>query len=255
MQTNILKIIALITLSTILSIQTYAAPPTKSDTAETKTATKQSPKKIIKLPGVTINLKEKYVDIKTKVTQFDGRIELELLLCMPGTLEHESLFKLQAKASHLHQALLMIGLKPGKPQQLVEVGKKYKVIPIKGQKVQVNVLDPNQKLKEIPIGDWLYNPIQKVKMKDSTWLFAGSDISTAAENKKYYRADIIGAIITLVNFGDEVLGKKTTKRNRGGGGNIWFPKIGAVPKIGTQITLRLRPFKSPKKQPKSRKID
>ncbi len=253
-------IIGLCLSSCVLTAFADEITPPKSEKTEIENLKKNTPSKkpknIIKLPGITINLKEKYVDLQTQVTQFDGRIELELLLCMPGTLEHESLFKLNAKASHLHQALLMIGLKPGKPQQLIEVGDKYKLIPIKGQKAQINIIFTKKgKTKEFPIGDWLYNPVQKIKMKDSTWVFAGSFIATPTEGKPYYRADIIGAVISLVNFGDEVLGKKTDKRNRGGGANIWFPKIGEVPKIGTKVTLRIRPVKPSKKQVKPSQIE
>ena len=60
----------------------------------------------LKLPGVTINLPQRCVDVASAVCLRDGA--LELIACTKDTKEHEALIVINALPSHVHTALLLL---------------------------------------------------------------------------------------------------------------------------------------------------
>ena len=79
----------------------------------------------LKLPGLTINLEEKSVDVDATVCLRTGF--LELVACTKGSKEHESIISVDAKPSHIHAALLLLGAKPGNP------GRTFRPAPRRGR--------------------------------------------------------------------------------------------------------------------------
>lgn len=82
---------------------------------------KLAPKFTELFPGV-------YADIDAKIVEFDAKTSpmlfddpkaplffVETLVCAPDTREHESLLVTDVKPSHLHAAMLAVGLVPGAP--------------------------------------------------------------------------------------------------------------------------------------------
>lgn len=69
------------------------------------------------LPHLRIDRQANVLDLEAKVVLREGEW-IELIACSPGTQEHESLVVVNARPSHIHLALLTLGLEPGKPLQV-----------------------------------------------------------------------------------------------------------------------------------------
>jgi hypothetical protein len=199
------------------------------------------------LPGIKIDRKNRVIDLKGKICMPQQTDWLELLVCKPKTREHESIISLIAKPSHVHGALLLIGLKHGKPYRATYDEKKeaWKHFPPTGDAVAVSIVYKNDKGKQVEVkaNEWLVNQQTKKKMPDNVWLFTGSKIRKI-QGRQIYAADLEGNVITVVNFGDEVLSRRTDARGGqgGAGGDMWGAGKN-IPKAGTEITIRLRPAK------------
>jgi hypothetical protein len=192
-------------------------------------------------PHITIDFKNKIVDLDAKVILRQGDW-IELLGCSPNTREHESIVTVAAKPSHVHGALLVIGLKPGAPISWKWVGKEATMIPPTGARVAVSfVYEKDGKTIEVPAHKWVINKEKKATLPDNVWLFTGSKI-VESEGHRYYKADVEGNVISVVNFGDEVLGLPTKVTNENDNGNMGI-NTNLIPPIGTQVKLRLRPAK------------
>ncbi|MDA7503320.1 YdjY domain-containing protein, partial [bacterium] len=77
------------------------------------TEVNQDTLKKLKLPGIRINLEAKAVDVTSTITLDEG--SLEFIACTKGTKEHEAIIAVEAKPSHIHTALLLLGAKAGHP--------------------------------------------------------------------------------------------------------------------------------------------
>lgn len=203
------------------------------------------------LPGVKADRKNKVVDIEGKIILPLQADWLELLACAPKSREHESIISLDAKPSHVHGALMLIGLKPGAPLRAERVGDEWKYHPPTGPKIAVTVLyEKEGKTIEVPVNEWILDQKTKKPLADNIWLFTGSKLYES-DGKNIYIADIEGNILSLVNFGDEVLARYNDKRGGqgGGGGNdAWAANSKAIPPTGTKIILRLTPVKEEEKK-------
>src|SRR5947207_272087 len=66
-----------------------------------------------KLPHLQVNVAKRQVRVECEAINAEER--LEFLVCSTGTKEYESVLRSRALPSHLHFALLMLGLEPGVP--------------------------------------------------------------------------------------------------------------------------------------------
>lgn len=192
-------------------------------------------------PGITLNTAEGYVDLEAAVATREGEW-MELLACTPGTLEYESLLTITARPSHVHLALLALGLEAGKPISHRDRGDRYEMIPARGPEVAISIVlsrAGGAESREFPATDWLRDQATGQPMQGSTWLFTGSAF-VDYEGKEVYMADLNGTAITLVNFGEDLLARATdlTNQTDNKAYNVNTP---AVPAVGTPVTLRLRP--------------
>ena len=197
------------------------------------------------LPHITIDTKKKIVDLDAKVVLREGDW-IELLGCAVGTREHESIVVIHAKASHVHTALMLVGHEPGSCIRWTWDGQTPHIIPPHGDRIAVHVvLQKDGKEVEVPANQWIVNKEQQKTVPDNVWLFTGSSILEVPDpddpNKvvNRYRGDIEGNIISVVNFGDEVLGRPTqvTDKDDKGMLTVNTPK---VPEVGTKVKVRLR---------------
>ncbi len=235
------------------------------------------------LPHLTIDPQRQFVDLEATVVlrQADW---LELVACSPKSREHESILTIEAKPSHIHLALVLIGLQPGQPwhwQPNPDANSQPDqpagtVIPPTGPRIAVTVITPhsphppptspthtaphtptantaatsqpaatpahptdaNQPI-EIPINQWVkHQPTDKL-LPDNIWLFVGSTFINT-KDQTIYAADMTGSILSLVNFGDDVLTRDTATTNDNDNAQ-WGAMTQAIPPIGTRVTLRLRP--------------
>jgi biopolymer transport protein ExbD len=198
------------------------------------------------LPHVRVDAANKTIDLDAKVVLREGDW-IELLGCAPNTREHESIVTIAARPSHVHTALLLIGLEPGSPIQWKWINDDPHIIPPHGSRVAVWFVtrDGDGKEVEVPANQWIKNKARGATLPDNVWLFTGSKM-LENDGRSFYQADIEGNIISVVNFGDEVLGLPTQVTDKNDKGNLTVnsPK---VPKVGTPLVVRLRAAKPVKR--------
>lgn len=208
----------------------------------------------LKLPGIRINLEERCLDVEGEICLDEGM--LELVACTKGSKEHESIIAIDAKAVHIHTALLLLGTKQGTPAMQKLVGGaegRWIDIPPSGGKVDVFLVTENSKgkLVERPISDFIIRsdpaefdsePLEKDEraFPTHTFLFAGSQLSEEGGGPRKYLADLSGNAISVATFGDELLCLPEVHSSVNGS-LIWQANSSKLPKVGTKITLRLRP--------------
>ena len=202
-------------------------------------------------PGITINSKERFVDVQAAVCLAEGY--LEVIACAKDSREHESIVMVEAKPSHIHAALLLVGARPGNPamrKPVDEEGTRWVDIPPRGQEVKATLLVPDEKgvLVERPINDFVAPTKDESGLPEvagapgkfpDTFLFAGSHTHQEGDTKTYL-ADVNGNVISISTFGDEVL-CLSGHHGQENHALSWQIKPDSLPVIGTKVTLRLRP--------------
>ena len=209
----------------------------------------------LKLPGLTLHAKERYIDVDARVCLDAGY--LELIACTKDSKEHESIIAVDAKPSHMHAALLLLRAEPGNPAiaRKLEDGR-WLDIPPRGAEVDVFLVfkDDKGELKERPISDFIQraeeysNSIPGAAEKDEedrrfpthTFLFAGSQLYRADDGKAIYLSDESGNVISLSSFGDELL-CLPGKHSQDNAALSWEVDPEHLPPVGTKVILRLKP--------------
>lgn len=210
--------------------------------------------KVPELPGLKINLEEWCVDIEASTCLKEGM--LELVACTKGTKEHESIVAVNATARDIHAALLLMGAKSGRPAHSKSIGDDgtlWVPIPPSGSPIEVFLVLKDResgKLVERPINEFLVNEDLEL-FPTKTFLFAGSELIRDQDTgANHYLADRSGNVMSITTFGDEVLCLPDIHSHDNMDLN-WSVAGDKLPKIGTQVTLRLRPHSKPKNQTKS----
>lgn len=235
-------------------------PGLADDAAQKKVA-----RKPVKLPGLVIDFEHRCVDLEATVCLDKGL--LELVACSKGSKEHESIVAVSARAMHIHTALLLLGADNGHPAMRKQVGqedKRWVNVPPRGDVIEVFLITTNKDAKAIerPISDFIVRSSQRVDEVDGvvitapdetgkrdnrkskrfphTFLFAGSHLRDNGLRPRQYLADLSGNVISIATFGDELLClpfHQTQKDNA----LMWRVKPESLPRVGTKVTLRLRP--------------
>jgi len=185
------------------------------------------------MPHLEVDVKKKQVRVECEALNVE--MPLEFFCCVTGTNEHESVLRSAVKPSHLHLALLMIGLKPGEPVHYSTSAKKW--FPPSGPPVQISVeYERDGKTVHYPG----YRLMRDVKTKKEappfTWVFAGSRIM----EDNHYAADVTGYLVSVVNFDLAVLDvpKLASSANET---LEWEYNKDLVPKTGTKVWMILEP--------------
>ncbi|MDP1661084.1 MAG: YdjY domain-containing protein [Phycisphaerales bacterium] len=160
-----------------------------------------------------------------KTVEFDGtvawdfhnadtpRTELELLVCLPmRDKEHESLVLSKAKGTHVHAALLMVGLEPGTPGRLDfsgDGGNQVKRIAPTGPAVSVRFCYQKNGIEATdPAMSWVTD--ERPERPAPSLVFGGSSIgqmrNPQGDRVTTYNADELGTLIGLCTFGSETIG-------------------------------------------------
>lgn len=167
--------------------------------------------KQVNWPFVRVLPDERAVEIDGFVATTEGW--LEQIICNVGTRDYEAIIATQAKASHIHAGLLLLGLEPGHPgswqidpddPQMM----KWEVVQPEGPKVWLTVqwTDEGGQSHEVPVQDWVRDHHSGRQFPDGPWVFGGSMMATDYQGREVYVADRSGSICGLVTFGDETLG-------------------------------------------------
>ncbi len=182
-------------------------------------------------PGVRADTAAKVVEFEAQITPMlvkDDRAPLfflEVICCAPNTREHETFLITTVRPSHIHAALLAVGLQPGSPGGWVlRDGKLVPTAP-SGDALTVRIVYSGADGREMEANplDWAINARDRVPFQTSEaalatqrgeprpgWLFTGSKVvkrkNAAGEEHEVYDADGSGTIIGLTTFGSEVIG-------------------------------------------------
>jgi len=80
-----------------------------------------------------------------------------------------------------------------------------------------------------------------------TFLFAGSLLRSNGPGPRKYLSDLSGNVITIATFGDELLCLPGIHGQQNGA-LMWRVDPSKLPRVGTKVTLRLRPKPRPAKK-------
>lgn len=202
-------------------------------------------------PHITIDSADRRVDVEAVVCLTEGF--LELVVCGKDSKEHESLVMVEARPSHIHAALLLIGAQAGNPamrKALDEEGTRWAHLPPRGQPVKVSLVIPKEggEVVERPISDFIAPSEDESGLQDAsateakfpdTFLFVGSQLHGEGEGKQYL-GDLSGHVASIATFGDEVLSLSEIHA-QDNGSLAWQIKPDSLPELGTKVILRLRP--------------
>lgn len=198
------------------------------------------------------------VDVANKLVEFDGmvpidvhnpkspRVYLEVIACTFDSKEHESLVVTRAKPSHVHAALLMIGLDPGAPGRWkIDEQSRVTTVPPRGAPVRVSlVFNPaSPDAKEIDPTELVINARTKARassLAGAGFVFCGSRI-VEWQGQSFYDADGTGTLIGLATFGSETIAwREVFSPEAAIAEPVWIADNDRLPAAGTPVTVRLR---------------
>lgn len=188
------------------------------------------------------------VDREAGIVEFDGEVPiqadagdgtvvfLEVMVCTRDTKEHEALVVTDVSPSHVHAALLAIGLKPGSPGGWREFGDSVRGYPPEGPAVRLEfVVDGEAQ----PAASWVARDDGGGRLKDQPWLFAGSRFVDRGAGEMY-DADGTGVLVGLTTFGSEVIAYPDLYSHDSGIEEpVWIADPRRTPELETPVTVRL----------------
>ena len=210
--------LALFVLATCASAQPAARPATAP---------------VGKFPHLEVDAHAKQVRVACQALRVEA--PLEFFCCVTGTSEHESVLRSPAKPSHVHAALLMIGLEPGEPVRYSEAAKRW--IPPHGPPLRISVeFEKDGRRVTLPAYKLMRSVKTKQPMPALTWIFAGSRVMDDGN----YAADVTGYLVSIVNFDLTVIDVPALASNAN---ELleWETNLDEMPDAGARVTMIIEP--------------
>ena len=187
---------------------------------------------------------EIWIDNQEKLVVVSGRIcltrgLLEMFACPKGMKEHESVVATYSMAMYVHQALLLIGVNPGKT---VQWEPEYK--PAEGPKIQVECWYYDEKNELVK-----RNAKEMVKLVSDgsplkiDWVFGGSKFIVDPDGRELYAANG-GELICLSNFSSAMIDLPIPSTAEAGG-LLFEANSEKIPPLDTPVLLVLKPEMPP----------
>ncbi|MCA9132152.1 MAG: hypothetical protein KDA45_03325 [Planctomycetales bacterium] len=191
-----------------------------------------------------------WADSKNHRVIVDGYValrsgQLEMLACLVGTKEHESIVAVFAKAQIVHAALLAVGAQQGKPVQW-----EPNYTPPTGSEIQVLALwrDAEGKKHHIDTRQWVREVGSEDKVLDTNFVFAGSILWQDPDSgEKQYMAEG-GDLICVSNFTTATL-DVPMKSSQVNSGLMFAAFTERIPELGAPIRLVLQVLNGGKPRP------
>jgi len=214
------------------------------------------PRKNVGLPGLAIDFQKRCVDLEGSICLERGF--LELVACTKGSKEHESIVAIEARPMHIHAALLLLGANSGNPamrKPIDEQETRWIDVPPRGDPVDVYLVFRNGEGRTVerPISDFVAPSEGTAEDQPDddediefphTFLFAESLLRSDGPGPRKYLSDLSGNVITIATFGDELLCLPGIHGHQNGS-LMWQVDPTELPKVGSKVTLRLRPTVQP----------
>jgi hypothetical protein len=187
-----------------------------------------------RFPHVEVNVQNKQVRIECEALHCEA--PLEFFCVVNGTNEHESVLRTRAKPSHLHTALLMLGLQPGEPVRFSEAANKW--FPPHGPPLSISVefKDKAGQTVTMPAYKLMRDVKTRKSMPATTWIFAGSRVMPDG----VYAADVTGYVVSIVNFDLTVIDVPELASNANETLE-WEANLDALPPLGSPVTMIIEP--------------
>jgi len=206
---------------------------TTEDTAATKPEKAQDQR-----PPITVDPEAGVIDLAATIVDVEPQW-LELIATTPNGREHEAIVTVAVKPSRLHLALVTLGLQPGHPMINKQDNGQVSTEPPIGPAVQVLfVYEMDGQIHETPAYDWVVDQQTGEPLPKGRWLFTGS-VFRQWKGREYYMADEAGSVVSLVNFGDDLIVYQTDKTQ-----DTDFQQLQINPDMplpyGSELTLRIR---------------
>ncbi len=235
-------------------------------------------------PGVFVDRAERTVEFDAAVIADVSfaetpRVYLETLVCTPMTREHEALLITRVEATHIHAALLALGLEPGQPGRVEWDGSVVRTIPPTGPLIDVRFIvndatNPGSPPRVYEPADWIVSTREPApgaaperparqgatraagtdKSNAATpgsFVFAGSRTRTATvpgadgttTRVQVYAAQAEGTVVGFATFSSELIafvdGFSPDSNVRA---PEWIVDTSRVPPFGTPVRVRLQPI-------------
>ena len=212
------------------------ARPERNPNPDTKLNPDPDPTPTLKLrqyaPGVRIDWQQRAVEVEATICLRQG--VLELLACSPQTREHESILAVRARPIRIHQAMGLIGLKPGSPARYDS--KRGRWVEASGEALRLEVrYRTKDTIKTVPIEQWLFDTKGRRSPKPLNWVFAGS----RNLGNGRFGADVDGTIAAVVDFDTALIALSSLHSSDNQ--FLWLTaNTRAIPPVGTPCTLLIR---------------
>jgi hypothetical protein len=187
-----------------------------------------------RLPGVKVDVRARQIRVECEA--INANMPLEFFCVLSGTAEHESILRTDAKPSHIHLGLLMLGMTPGEPVRYSEAAKKW--IPPQGPPLHISCEWQTKDGKTVsqPAHRMMRNVKTKKPMPALTWVFCGSRMMD--DNK--FAADTTGYVVSVVNF-DLTLIDIPDLASNSNESLEWEFNPDTCPEKGTKVWMMLEP--------------
>ena len=182
-----------------------------------------------------------WIDSANKRVVMDGTValregQLEMLACIKGTKEHESILAVDTRAYAVHAGLLAVGAQVGTP---VQFQPNYK--PATGTEIDVSLIwtDKNGIVHRDQAQDWVRN-VQTGKALEYPWVFAGSGFwQDETTGQKTYLAES-GDFICVSNFPSAML-DLPVESSQANESLLYQAYTEHIPPLGTRVRIVLSP--------------
>lgn len=190
-----------------------------------------------RFPNVEVNIAAR--EIRIAAESLRPKMPLEFFCVTAGGSEHEAAFRTKAKPSHIHAALLMLGLTPGEGIKYSEATKKW--LPPHGPPLAISLeYTKDGVMTRVPAGKFIREVRTQKPAPAFTWVFTGSRVMEDG----VYAADVTGYVVTMVNFELSLIDVPKIA------GEVqetleWEVDPVSVPAVGTPMTLIIQPVDGP----------
>lgn len=174
---------------------------------------------------------------KARVVLREG--QLEHLVCLKGTKEHEAIVATDAPAQRIHAALLLTGAESGHPVRFAPTFE-----PPAGTPIAITMRWREQgKAREADARDWVWDEKSKAPLRID-WVFGGSLLEKdRLTGKIRYGADE-GDLIVVSNFANAMLDLPMASSSDDA--DRWFTaNTRKIPPLGTEVFVVLEPRRAP----------
>lgn len=215
------------------------------DISNTTSKETHQPRIVTPIPGVTVHVNGRRVEIDAIVCIEAGW--LEFIACTSNTKEHESLVVVEQQPSGLHTAMLLAGFEAGSPGRWTYENHQFELVSPTGSKVQIDVryTTTDGEVVEHSVCQWIHDHLGRQPFPCGAWVFGGSAFAPNPPDigGEHYVADMTGSVIGLATFGDEMIGySEVISHDSTVQTPEWEAHTRRLPPVGTKVMLIITPF-------------